>query len=138
MTSSMSGWRSLKRPSRGTSQREAMAGSTVTLSSRTSPTAAASRVASASWSKRGVRRAAKRLPGLGELHAAPGADEQLRAQPFLEIAHMAAHRGMGHEQLGGGLGEALEPGGGLEGLEGIQRWQTAAHLVTCKILLQAV
>jgi hypothetical protein len=51
---------------------------------------------------------------------------------------MTAYRGMGHEKLGGGLGEALEPGSGLEGLERIQRWKTAAHPFTCKKLSQAV
>ena len=49
---------------------------------------------------------------------------------------MPADGCMRHEQLGSGIREALEPGSGFEGLEGIQRWQAASHVVTCDILLQ--
>jgi len=49
---------------------------------------------------------------------------------------MAADRGMGNEELGSRIREAFEPGGGFEGLEGIQRWQTASQRLTCEFLLQ--
>ena len=49
---------------------------------------------------------------------------------------MAADGGMGDEELGGRIREAFQPGGGLEGLERIQRWQTASQGFTCKFLLQ--
>jgi hypothetical protein len=61
------------------------------------------------------------------LDAAAGAQEQLRAQPVLQIADMAADSGMGDEKLSRRLGEAPMPGGGLKGLEGIQRWKSAGQ-----------
>ena len=48
------------------------------------------------------------------LHAAAGAQEERGTQPVLEIADMAADGGMGDEELGGSLGETLEPGSGLD------------------------
>ena len=49
---------------------------------------------------------------------------------------MAADGGVGDEKLRGRLREAFQPGGGLEGLKGIQRWQTASQELTCEFLLQ--
>ncbi len=74
--------------------------------------------------------------GVGQLHAAAGAGEQFGAQPLLEIADMAADRGMGDKQFGCGIGEAFVPGGGFEGLQGVQGGEAAGHVSACKVLLQ--
>ena len=134
--SSMSGWSSLKRPSRGTSQRDAIAGSTETLSVRTLPWAAASRVASRHIVEEGGQAVAEAPAGIGQDNTAAGAGKELGAEPFLQFADMAADRGMGDEQLLGRIGEALMAGGGLEGPEGIQGRQAPGHRVSCKFSLQ--
>ena len=52
-------------------------------------------------SKRGVSWLAEtRVPASVSVNATAGALEKLGAQPFLQLADMAADGGMGHEQLG--------------------------------------
>jgi hypothetical protein len=36
---------------------------------------------------------------------------------------MAAHRAGGNYQFPGGAADVLQPSGGLEGAQGVQRWQ---------------
>jgi hypothetical protein len=43
---------------------------------------------------------------------------------------MAADGGVGDEQLGSGVGETLQPGGGLESLQRIEGREPAAHVTT--------
>ena len=66
-------------------------------------------------------------PGLGQDQAAGEAAEQGDAEIGLELADLLADRGRGHRELVGSLGEALVAGGGLEGAQGTQGRQAAAH-----------
>jgi hypothetical protein len=51
------------------------------------------------------------------------AQEQGHADPVLQQLHLIADGGLGHAQLGGGLGKALMARGGLEGTDGGERRQ---------------
>ncbi len=63
---------------------------------------------------------------LGQLDAAPGAHEQLDAEPRLEIADVAADGGMRHVQLRRGQREAHVAGGGFERFQRVERGQACA------------
>ena len=117
----MSGWRSLKRPSRGTSQREAIDGSTVTFE--------LADIAHGGGLARGFGQLVEQgreprddsaRPASVRSTPRPVRMKSCGAQPFLEVADMPADGGMGHEKLGRGVGEAFQPGGGFEGLERIE------------------
>ena len=53
--------------------------------------------------------------------------EQLDAECRLQRLDLMAHRSLRDAQFFSRAREALAPRRGLEGLEGIQRWQTAKH-----------
>jgi hypothetical protein len=55
--------------------------------------------------------------GLGELHGAPQAIEEPRAQLLLELAHVLGQRGLARVQSLGGPAKALRLGHGREHLE---------------------
>ena len=59
----------------------------------------------------------ERLPGLGEPHPAPGADEQLLAQGGLQALQAGGQGGLGDEQRLGGPAEVLAPGNLEKGLD---------------------
>jgi hypothetical protein len=62
----------------------------------------------------------KDLAGGGELHVAAGALEEAAAIAVLEAADLLADRGLGHEVLGGGRGEAPGLDHVAEDLEGLE------------------
>jgi hypothetical protein len=59
----------------------------------------------------------ERLPGVGEPHAAPGADEQLLAEVGLQRLKSGGQGGLGHEQGLCGPAQVLAPGHLQEGLD---------------------
>jgi hypothetical protein len=70
-----------------------------------------------------VQAAAQRRQG----QAAPFPDEERRTQGFLQQPHLPAHRAMGDVQFLRSAAHALQSGHGLEGAQGIQRWQVPEH-----------
>ena len=122
----MSGWASANRPSRCTSHLAAKSGDVLTVRTpevwrctrRSVPTAirsSASRT-TARYSRPAsviTNRWRSRLKSL--------------TQYRLQRLDLMAHGSLRDTQLFGRSGEALAPRRGLEGLEGIQRWQTAKH-----------
>ena len=60
----------------------------------------------------------------------PFAVEQPDAQFELERLHLMAYRALRHRQLFGRSGEALVASRRLEGLQGIERWQSAGQIRT--------
>jgi hypothetical protein len=55
----------------------------------------------------------------GQLHGAAGAQEQADADLVLDFLDLVADSGGRDVKLGGGLGEAQMPGGGVEGFKGL-------------------
>ena len=66
-------------------------------------------------------------PGLGQLDGPRAAMKQLEAEKIFQPANLMTERCRRHMQLICGLREAQVAGRGLEGLEGVQRWQRTAH-----------
>ena len=64
---------------------------------------------------------------LGQHEAARESLEQRRVEIALEPADLLAHGRGAHAQLRAGRDEAAEPRGGLEGAQGVERRQAAAH-----------
>ena len=60
---------------------------------------------------------------LGQDDSTRLAQEQGRADPIFQQLHLIADGRLGHAELLGGLGEAAEAGGGLEGADGSERRQ---------------
>ncbi|MCY1443064.1 hypothetical protein D9M71_594610 [compost metagenome] len=65
--------------------------------------------------------------GIGEFYAAPVLDEQRQAQLVLELSNLPADRPMRHVQLFGRRAHAAQTGGSLEGAQGIEGREVAAH-----------
>ncbi len=61
--------------------------------------------------------------GGGGADAAAVAFDQRHSQFLLQGPHLAADRAMGHVQFVGGKADAAQPGGGLEGAQGVERGQ---------------
>ena len=70
--------------------------------------------------KEGRQLLAKALACLGEGNATSGAQEELGAEIFLQLADMAADGGMGDEKLDCGLGETHMPRGGFKSFESVE------------------
>ena len=64
---------------------------------------------------------------MGQLQAAGAAVEQRLAQVQFQRSDVLGDRGLGHVQLGRGLGEGECAGGGLEGAQPGQRGQIGAR-----------
>ena len=75
--------------------------------------ATSSSICSSSCSRRWAPRK-RRTPGLGRLHPAPGAVEQLRAEPLLERPHLERDGRLGDTEPLGRLGEAAPLDHGAE------------------------
>ena len=63
-------------------------------------------------------------PRIGQRHPPLDAREQRQAKPLLQQANLIADRGLGHPELGRGLGEILMARGGFEDADGAQRRQS--------------
>src|SRR5262249_54803537 len=72
-----------------------------------------------------ARQVVARLRGQGQRAVLP--DEQADAQLLLQPPDLMADRGLRHVQLGGRLGEAQMPGGGLERPQTVERRQPGGH-----------
>ncbi len=68
-----------------------------------------------------------RAPSFGDDEALALPIEELEAKLRFERLDLVADRALRHAQLLGGAREALMARGGLESLEGVQRWQAARH-----------
>ena len=62
--------------------------------------------------------------GIGQRHPPLDAREQRHAKPFFQQANLIADRGLGHPELGRGLGEILTAGRSLEDADGAERRQS--------------
>ncbi|MNI74365.1 hypothetical protein D3C73_1304470 [compost metagenome] len=69
--------------------------------------------------------------GICEFDATPVLDEQGHAQVFLQHLDLPAHGAMSYMQRLGSLADAIEPGGGFEGPQGVQGRKVVGHL-TCE------
>ncbi|MDT4872566.1 hypothetical protein FQZ97_1077560 [compost metagenome] len=67
------------------------------------------------------------LAGIREFYAPPILAEQRDPQLLLQQPHLPAYRAVGHVQLVGRTADALQPRGGFESAQGIQRGQVSAH-----------
>src|ERR1043166_9735429 len=65
---------------------------------------------------------------LGDDQPLPLAGEQLEPERFLERFDLLADSALCDVQFFSGAGETLAACGGLEGLQGVQRWEAARHL----------
>jgi hypothetical protein len=70
---------------------------------------------------------AQSCAGICEFQAASFLDEQADAQVLFQHFELTADGTVGHVQLFGGLTDAVQPGGGFERTQGVQRGKVVAH-----------
>ena len=119
----MSGYAATNRPIRGSSQRAAKDGTTLTRSWRGLARAVISLTAAASSANAVRTRRRESFALVGQPYSAAGAFDEAHAEVALQRFDLVADRAMGEAQRLRRLGEALHARGSLEGAQRLHRWK---------------